>query len=453
MKEIYFFSCANTVIISSKALRLYPKVAAHVSTMIKPVKSVLFFSYDENHITKDIFNDVVPAGVGNVTYNVTHVRVSPIYGNQIAKRTVLTAILEFVTIPVVLEIDMNDDINTIDDFKVYTELGFNEASENPSGNNILMRQIPVNIDHATTVQKIMEIAHSTRFLLKLTTLFPKSLADQMASYLNKPFEIGGKIGIRKYIETPIGKVAVLECKKSDIVEGEGVDLDGRGTYSVAIPSELVSPLSFHSHPDIGYKQSFLLWPSGSDITAITSGYLNNTDILAHFVISSEGIWVVHLKPQFQRILYLLKNMQANESATRCLDNLIKYITDAFAQMEGYHQYPHVFPLERHKMLQKFVTASKTLKITDFVGTELETSCAEFIHADFELYDIDLIKWNVFTGINEVFLTFTYILDPIGGLPANIMSREDEGVDEDDEISEDEDDIFTEDEDEDGDEIM
>ena len=145
---------------------------------------------------------------------------------------------------------------------------------------------------------------------------------------------------------------------------------------------------------------------------MVGNYLENRDILVHFVISSEGIWVIHLRPQFQRLLYELKNQYSTEE---CQKKLVEFIKRSFIFLEGQRRYEMISPADRAETRRKFIETSKNLKISDYRGTEVEPACSPFIREDALLFDIDLIKWKTFES-NKVIMTFSYIADPVGGLP-------------------------------------
>ena len=108
MKDIYFFSCENIAIISSKALRHYPQIESYVFTHVKPVKSVLFFAMKEPFVTKSTFNASTPIGFANVVIESNQVRVTPLAIDNGVKRRLLEYIINFFTIPIVIEVSLNN---------------------------------------------------------------------------------------------------------------------------------------------------------------------------------------------------------------------------------------------------------------------------------------------------------------------------------------------------------
>ena len=247
--------------------------------------------------------------------------------------------------------------------------------------------------------------------------FPKTLADTFMSYLTEPKEVGGKICISRYYRDSEGAdVAVLGFNTDELVSGKD------GSFAVDIPPDKVSPFSFHTHPDVCYTSfgCFMGWPSGPDIGFVVHNYLQNRDILAHFVVSSEGIWVIHLRPQFQKLLYDLKNHVPGPethylTTQNCQVKLVEFVNKSFVFLEGQRKYELIRPTERSQARKKFIETSQKLKISDYTGTEVEAACAPFVKEDVLFFDIFLIKWNVFES-NKVVMSFSYTLDPAGGLP-------------------------------------
>lgn len=409
MKDIYFFSCENIAIISSKALKHYPQIESYVFTHVKPVKSVLFFSMKEPFVTKNTFNASTPIGFANVVIESNQVRVTPLLAiDNGEKKRLLEYIINFFTIPIVIEVDLNNQ-DWFNDVTFFSNLGFGDPTPKPSNNRTIDMKLVPSFNYIDTLNKVMSIAQSSPFLCKLKVFFPKTLANTLMSYLSEPNEVGGKICITKYAQDSEGAdVAVLGFNTSELVPGN------KDSFTVNIPSDKVAPLSFHTHPDTCYTSygCFLGWPSGPDIAFVVSNYLQNRDVLAHFVISSEGIWVIHLRPQFQKLLYELKNQYSTQ---QCQEKLVEFIKRSFIFLEGQRRYEMISPVDRAETRRKFIDTSKNLKISDYKGTEVELACSPFVREDALLFDIDLIKWKTFES-NKVIMSFSYIVDPVGGLP-------------------------------------
>ena len=407
MKD-YFFSCENIAIISSNALKNYPQIESYVYTHIKPIKSVLFFAMKEPSVTKSTFNASTPIGFINVIIESNQVRVASLLAiDNDVKRRLLEYVISFFTIPIVIEVDLSKH-DLLNDVALLSKLGFGDPTPNPNNRTIDMKLMPSS-NYIDIFNKVMNIVQSSPFLCKLKAFFPKTLANTLISYLSKPTEVGGKICITRYAQDSEGAdIAVLGFNTSELVPGN------KDLFTVNIPPDKVAPLSFHTHPDVCYTSygCFLGWPSGPDIAFVVSNYLQNRDVLAHFVISSEGIWVIHLRPQFQMLLYELKNQYSTQ---QCQEKLVDFIKRSFIFLEGQRRYEMISPADRAETRKKFIDTSKNLKISDYKGTEVALMCSPYVREDALLFDIDLIKWKTFES-NKVIISFSYIVDPIGGLP-------------------------------------
>jgi hypothetical protein len=433
MKEIYYFACENIVIISSKALQLYPKIEQYVFTRIKPYKTLLFFYMKEKNVKKEKFNETIPIGFGNVLPTRKHANVMPILGDAHVKYHLLKAIMNVFTLPIVLELDTHSK-DLLQEVRVYNSLGFGDPILENGDRIITLRKTATPTPEKKLLKQVMAISQIQTFECK--THFPKHVADLLSSYIVKDVEVGGQIKIDEYIKDPNGgsDIAVLGFDPETLIHGS------EETFTVAMPYSTYQGFSFHTHPDAALRSErlFFACPSVADITAVTDLFLKNYNILAHFVASPEGIWVIHIKPRFQRILYELKN---NNLSKKCQEQLLVFIERPFLDIQEKQRTERTVPNERLRAREKFEYVSKHLKISDFVGTDLEKDCSKFINFNDHttMYDIDLIKWDVFEK-TKVILTFTYILDPVGGFHARVeneMVDEMVGVDEmsdDDEMS-------------------
>lgn len=412
MKNIYFFSCENIAIISSRALQFYPRIEHYVYTYVRPVKSVLFFAVKEPFVTKNTFNTSTPTGFASIVIEKDHVHISPLLAiDNHVKQRLLEYISNFFTIPIVIEVDLTKP-DWYGDVTFLASLGFGNPTPN-HGNlqSIDMKFIP-GANYAETLNQAFKITHAATFLCRSKVFFPKTLADTLSSYLSEPIEVGGKICITRYAkDNQGGDIAVLGFNTSEIIQGN------KDSFTVDIPPDKSSPFSFHTHPDTCYTSfgCFLGWPSGPDISFVVTSFLQNNNILAHFVVSSEGLWVIHLRPQFQKLLYELKNQFSTEDCQRKLE---EFIRQSFIFLEGQRRYEIIAPLERAETREKFLDISTKLKISDFKGTDVEVACAPFVREDALLFDLRLIKWKAFNS-NRAIMEFSYIVDPVGGLPCKL----------------------------------
>jgi hypothetical protein len=413
MKDLYFFSCENVVIISSKGLIHYPEIEKYIYTYLKPVKSILFFIVAEPSVTKYTFNQSNPVAFANVIVETgDNIKIAPILAvdNNI-KHRLIEYIINFFIKPITIQIDLNNK-KWLDEVTFLSSIGFGNPQADPNHSRLINMTLVPQPNQALIINQAISIAQTSPFLCNVKVFFPKSLANTLASYLSEQIEVGGKICITRYIkDSNRDDVAVLGFNTAEAVPGD------KTNFVVNIPPDKVSPFSFHTHPDVCYTKlgCFLGWPSGPDLRFTVYYYLHNKDILAHFVISSEGIWVIHLRPPFQRLLFELKNKPNTQD---CQDKIQNFVLQSFALLEGNRKYELISPEDRLKTRKKFIEVSKNLKISDFKGTELEAACATFVKEDAVLFDVDLIKWSAFES-NKAFLSFSYIFDPAGGLPCTL----------------------------------
>jgi hypothetical protein len=411
MKQENFFSCENIAVISSKALHLYPEIEKYVVTLTRPVNSTLFFSTVEPFVTKDTFNNSTPNGFASIISDKVSARITVFLGvdNRIKNR-LINYIANFFTIPLVIEVDITTQTWT-SDIDFLTQFGFGSPEPNANSNAIVDLQLTYKPSYLESVNKIMSISMSSPTLCKIQVHFPQTLARTLSSYLSKKFEVGGKICITRYTKTyDMKDIAVLGFVVEKLVEGDSNAVD-------ILPSDM-SPFSFHTHPDVALvdHKMFLGWPSAIDITTVLMSYITLTPpIVAHFVATSEGVWIIHVRPQFQKILIELRARQASE---KCIIKLREFILKSYGVLETYRSYELVKPHERASTRQKFINVSKNLKLSDFVGTEVETECTHLITDDALLFDIHLIKWDIFES-NKVTMSFSYLMAPGIGLECKL----------------------------------
>jgi hypothetical protein len=199
------------------------------------------------------------------------------------------------------------------------------------------------------LKTMIRALESNRSVLKVW--FSSKIAHLFATYIHKPFEVAGNLSIKEYNDQGTG---ILFFDEFNLLEGS------KDTFVAPLAEN--AQLSFHTHPDICYKEfgCFLGWPSGQDMEVIPYNYLINKDILAHFVVSAEGIWVMHLTYDFQKILYQLKEKKSE----KCGKMLIDAIGQKFRDIEIGRQYHHVSPLERHNTKKKYIDMVNNYKITN-----------------------------------------------------------------------------------------
>jgi hypothetical protein len=269
---------------------------------------------------------------------------------------------------------------------------------------INMRYVPRPSTKLTLMQ-VKAIQTSLRYdVLKLQVFIPKIVATTLSRLISEVNEAAGNLSIVKYLE---GGAALIGLSSENI---------NMGTVGAVHIPEAYSPLVFHTHPDHVTREfkAFISWPSGQDMMTIAMSYLQFRNQLAHFVVSPEGLWVVHLTPEFQKLLVSLRTSNAYE----CSQAIMNAIFHVFTTFESPRLAANVEALDRHYTSLQYLETTKTYKLSNLVADvpSLGDSCKKEVSADSQLFDVDLIKWKRFSNPEEgVLLIFEYISDIPGGL--------------------------------------
>lgn len=237
----------------------------------------------------------------------------------------------------------------------------------------------------------------------LKLFVPKIVASAMSYCLNDIYEASGILRIIKYVND----VAILGISSDDIVKGsEG---------SVELP-ETYSPFVFHTHPDHITRESkaYVGWPSGQDMMSICMSYFQNRNQLVHFVPSPEGVWIVHVATDFQRILI---NLRLNNSI-QCAQDVFRAVYDVFTSFETPRLTSNVTPMDRRAVVKAYMQTVKHYNLNRLIHDvpSLLFSCSkEWVEdSDPQLFNVSLIKWKYFSSSSAqgVFLTFDYFVDDL-----------------------------------------
>lgn len=407
--DIRFYICPHQrmVMFNSKNIDMFPGVKAKLLNVLlnnlNPNGVIFLYISQGGEITIDNIDTLDIDSVAIVDPLNGGEVISEIYSSSGKIDNLLQTIVSiFDKVSLWIKVKEND-WNQIT-FNYLIEFGF--AKPVMMDNNIYMKyKRPVS--KRTIVQKLEAMISSVqtnKAVLKVK--FPKSMASLFSTYVHKEFEVSGKIAIKSYDDN---KVATLAFDKFTLIEGS--------KENFVTPLAEKAPLSFHTHPDVCYIEygCFVGWPSGQDMGVIPYRYLMNDDILAHFVVSAEGIWVMHLSYDFQKILYQLKARSDDE----CGNQLIEAIGNKFGNVETSRQYKNVNPMERHIIKANYIDMVNSYKLTNLANDipELVNKCNLSITNDSLLYNIELIKWKTFTESDGIQMEFDYFPDPDGGLPA------------------------------------
>lgn len=186
--------------------------------------------------------------------------------------------------------------------------------------------------------------------------------------------------------------------------------------SVALPDKY-SPFVFHTHPDHITREfkAFISWPSGQDMMVVTLSFLQFRDQLVHFVASPEGLWSIHITPEFQRLLVTLRT----KNSYPCSQSILNAIHKVFTQFESPRLAKEIEAIDRYNIGGQYLSATKNYKLSNLVADvpQLRQDCNSEVSDDAQLFNVSLIKWKRFseTADEGVYLTFDYISDIPGGL--------------------------------------
>jgi len=242
-------------------------------------------------------------------------------------------------------------------------------------------------------------------VLILHMFIPKVVATTLSKCIKEINEASGNLSIVKYLE---GGVALIGLNSDNIKSGD----EG----SVGLP-EKYSPFVFHTHPDHITREfkAFISWPSGQDMMVVALSYLQFRDQLVHFVVSPEGLWSIHVTPEFQKLLVHLRS----HNSYPCSQSILDAIHKVFTQFESPRSALEIEAIDRYNIGSQYLSITKNYKLSQlFLDVpQLNQDCRVEVTEDAQLFNVSLIKWKRFSESAEegVHLTFDYISDIPGGL--------------------------------------
>lgn len=257
-----------------------------------------------------------------------------------------------------------------------------------------------------TLMQIRSVVSSLKSNVLIIDMFiPKVVATTLSKCLKEINEASGILSIVKYINNG---VALIGLNSDNIQSGD----EG----SVALPDKY-SPFVFHTHPDHITREfkAFISWPSGQDMMVVTLSFLQFRDQLVHFVASPEGLWSIHITPEFQRLLVTLRT----KNSYPCSQSILDAIHKVFTQFESPRLAKEIEAIDRYNISGQYLSATKNYKLSNLIADvpQLRQDCNSEVSDDAQLFNVSLIKWKHFskTGDEGVYLTFDYISDIPGGL--------------------------------------
>lgn len=258
-----------------------------------------------------------------------------------------------------------------------------------------------------TLMQIRSIASSIKptNLIVLNIFIPKVVATTLSKCLKEINEASGNLSIVKYMENSI---ALMGLNSDNIKSGaEG---------SVDLPDKY-SPFVFHTHPDHITREfkAFISWPSGQDMMVVALSYLQFRDQLVHFVVSPEGLWTIHVTPEFQTLLVQLRARNSLD----CSQGILGAIHKVFTWLETPRSALEIEAIDRYNVGSEYLMTTKNYLLSNLFNDvpQLNEDCKADVSRDARLFNVSLIKWKRFSETKEegVHLTFDYITDIPGGL--------------------------------------
>lgn len=273
-------------------------------------------------------------------------------------------------------------------------------------NNVIRMKYVKRPSKQLTLMQIKSAVSSMKpsNLIVLNIFIPRVVATTLSKYIKEMNEMSGNLSIVKYRENNVALIGL----NSDNVKG-------RDEGSVDLP-EKYSPFVFHTHPDHITREfkAFISWPSGQDMMAVALSYLEFRNQLAHFVVSPEGLWAIHVTSEFQKLLIQLRT----KNNLSCSQSLLRAIYTVFTRFETSRSSLEVEAIERYNIGKQYLETTKNYKLANLFqdAPQLDQDCKTDISQDVRLFDVFLIKWKQFSENTEegVHLTFDYVIDIPGG---------------------------------------
>lgn len=257
----------------------------------------------------------------------------------------------------------------------------------------------------TLMQIRAAVASLKSNVLLINMFIPKVVATTLSKCIKEINEAAGNLSIVKYINNGI---ALIGLNSDNIKSGD----EG----SVGLPDKY-SPFVFHTHPDHITREfkAFISWPSGQDMMMVALSFLQFRDQLVHFVASPEGLWSIHVTPEFQKLLINLRN----KNSYPCSQSILDAIHKVFTQFESPRSALEIEAIDRYNIGGQYLSATKNYKLSNLFADvpQLNQDCKTEVSEDAQLFNVSLIKWKRFSETSEegVYLTFDYISDIPGGL--------------------------------------
>jgi hypothetical protein len=321
--------------------------------------------------------------------------------------TIKTRLLDVVTHNIQGDIFLNMQINNPNfdiDAVYFVKYGFVEPK---IINGVIRLKYVKRPPKQLTLMQIRSVASSMKpaNLIILNIFIPKVVATTLSKCIKEINEASGNLSILKYLENG---TALIGLNSDNIKSGD----EG----SVQLPDKY-SPFVFHTHPDHITREfkAFISWPSGQDMMVVALSYLQFRDQLVHFVVSPEGLWTIHVTPEFQKLLIQLRT----KNSLSCSRGILNAIHAVFTQFETPRSAVEIEAIDRYNIGSQYLTTTKNYLLSNLFNDvpQLNQDCEADVSQDARLFNVSLIKWKRFSETEElgVYLSFDYVTDITGGL--------------------------------------
>lgn len=407
MEDNMFFSCENIFVIPSKFLSNYPRFSWMSSDYFN-IKPGAIVGVGDTPTTLDTLDSVNIIAYAVLIFKKKKVEITTINTTSAVQHSdvfleVLTYLLNFIKRASYKSIAVTVDISDVDQINFYIANGFTPVPQKNTNTQLYLIYTPgYSIRKNPIINDAVPKAEINAQLVK----FPASLAKTLSGFVQLNYEVGGNVCVEYVEQKNKEDVLVLGLKTENVVKGT--------VGNVAFSYEDYSPFSFHTHPDITLFidsiQQYISWPSGIDIRNILSAFLNKTNVLAHFVVTAEGIWVIYVSVAFQKFLSKLSAFYKND-----LVDIVDNIGNIYQQVEKCRISSFIDPIYRKDIREDFINTSNNITIKDLTSIQEK----HYLGDNFFLFKLKLLKWNKLK--KDTILKFPYFIDAEAGLPEKISS--------------------------------
>jgi hypothetical protein len=405
MEDNIFFSCGNIVVIPSKLLSEYPRLNWMADYF--NVKSGAVVLVTDTQINRHILDSVNIIAYAVLIFKKKTVEIITLNTTNVVQSSdvfleVLTYLLNFIQHTFYKSVAVNVDISDTNQINFYVANNFMPMPQKNTKTKLYLMYTSDHYHKNPTINDIMLTTGVNSQLVK----FPARLAKILSSFVQLNYEVGGNVCVDYVEQKNKEDVLVLGLRQDKVVKGEA--------GSVNFEYKDFSPFSFHTHPDITLlidsNQRYISWPSGIDIKSILSAFLNKINVLSHFVITTEGIWVIYVSVAFQKFLSNLAVFYKND-----LIDIINNIGDIYQKVEKYRMSNFIDPMYRKDIRDDFINKSNTITIKDLQSVQEK----HYLGDNFFLFKLRLLTWNKLK--KDIVLKFPYFIDADAGLPEKISS--------------------------------